>query len=138
MSSKQSHLRPAENPKEGYTMIYVVNTITQKVVEQGNDMITAAGIDTESFGLICVLDEDGRAHAIWQYSKELQNGEIFIDLLDDLGGDSEVELDYATQDFGIELSATQKSIFNEIEPKLGILRRIWYVTDQLEKIADTI
>jgi hypothetical protein len=63
---------------------------------------------------------------------------LFIDLLDDLGGDYEVELDYATKDFGIELSATQKSIFNEIEPKLGILRRIWYVTDQLEKIADTI
>lgn len=119
-------------------MLVPMNTVTQQLADEANEKITAAGIDPETFRLICVVDEDGRAHAIWQYSKELENGEILIDLLDDLGGDSEVELDYATQDFGIELSATQKSIFNEIEPKLGILRRIWYVTEQLEKIADTI
>ena len=115
-----------------------INRVTEGICEAVSMKIHAAGIDPICFGLRTEADEDGQIIAHWKISSTGTDGNLYIDFLDDVNDSNEVILDHTLEDFGIELTAEQKEIFLEFEPKLGVIRRILHVQEKLESLQDEI
>ncbi|WP_167144920.1 hypothetical protein [Pseudomonas sp. OTU750018] len=115
-----------------------INLVTKGICEAVSMKIHTVGIDPICFGLRTETDEDGQIIAHWKISTTGTDGNLYIDFLDDVNDSNEVILDHTLEDFGIELTAEQKEIFLEFEPKLGVIRRILHAQEKLESLQDEI
>lgn len=121
---------------------FEVNLVAATLVECCNSQCENYGIDTEKFGAFTSMSEDCQLVILWRFTTILADGVTsrmvpYIDFLDDVKA-GETICEHTIDDFGIELTENQKSVFQEFEPKFAVIRRIQHVQNKIESLKEEI
>lgn len=116
---------------------YEVNLVAAALVECCNSECENMGINTETFGAFTSMSDDCQLVILWRYTTVLADGVPYQDFLDDVRG-GETIFEHTIDEFGIELTENQKSVFQEFEPKFAVIRRIQHVQNKIESLKEEI